>query len=230
MSTDPLQRIRERGYWRVIIRPTTYRRDLLPNLRELEAAVRASVVQVRGWDYPHWPRDLPARLNDGIEASTDWQDRKEYWKAFRSGQFLHYFAMREDWLRENEGVRRIDLAPRSVLAYDSTIYTVTEIFLFAARWAARAGLGSQARIEISLLELAGRHLYTFDANRVPFDDYRRADAGRFDHAQVYSSDDLLANPPELAIPVLRRLFELLHWDAPEESLRDFQRKAMNGVR
>jgi hypothetical protein len=220
MNTEVLLRVRERGYWRVLIRPTAYAGELVPSLKELEDGVRSSVVQIRGWDYPHWPRTGPARLRDSIDSSTDWQDHKEYWRAYRSGQFVHYFALREDWVVENTGIRRIDIAPRTVLSYDSTIFSFIEIFLFAGRWARQWGLGPKLRVELAMIELAGRNLYSFDPNKVPFEG-RQTAVGRFDHNADYEPEAVIGDAVSTAAPALRKLLELFHWDVTEEYLRDY---------
>src|ERR1043166_6582061 len=96
------KKIRSRGYWRVVIRPSSFIAERA-RLRDLEQIARDTVVQLRGWDYPHFPRDGVTRGNDFIEALTDsgWIQHIELWRLYQSGQFVHLFAMREDWL---EGV------------------------------------------------------------------------------------------------------------------------------
>ena len=222
MNTEVLLKVRERGYWRILMRPTAYLPDLFPSLRELEEAVRSCIVRIRGWDYPHW--EEPARLNDSICASVDWNHHKEYWRLYKSGQFIHYFAMREDWLREDTGVRSDDVEPSSILGYETTVYTILEIFLFAGRWAAKAGLGPRVRLELNLYGPAGRRLYASDFDKMQFRD-RIAEAANFNHADEYDPQVLIAQPPDNARPVLRRLFELFHWDAPDELLQDAVHKA-----
>lgn len=226
MSAEVLTTIRQRGYWRVLIRPTAFKSDLVPTLRELEENVRGSVVQIRGWDYPHWSGDPPVRIDDSIEGSVDWEDHKEYWRAYQSGQFVHYFAMREDWLRENQPIRQMGIHPKTVLGYEMAIYSFTEIFLFAGRWTARLGLGPEVLVEIALLELAGRTLYTFNPNRVPFGPYRQAATASFHHSQKYQPSELIGDAPEHALTPLRRLFEQFRWDTTEENLREVQQKLL----
>lgn len=224
MSTEVLLKIRERGYWHVLIRPTAFKRNLVSSLRELESAVETSVVQIRGWDYPHWPKSGVRRIDDSIEGTVDWEDHKEYWRAYESGQFVHFFAMREDWLGENSSLRRVPVEPKSVLGYETTIYTFSEIFLFAARWTSKLGLGPEVLISVKLQELAGRHLHTFDFNRVPFEPYRTSATSTFSHEVQYSPSELIANAAELAVLPLRGLFEQFHWDVADENLREVQRK------
>jgi hypothetical protein len=230
MSTAALPKIRERGYWHVLVRPTAFKRDLVPSLRELELAVESSIVQIRGWDYPHWPKQGVRRIEESIEGSVDWEDHKEYWRAYESGQFVHFFAMREDWLGENSSLRRVPVEPRRVLGYETTIHTFSEIFLFAARWTSKLGLGPEVLIRVSIYELAGRRLHTFDFGRVPFEPARSAAVGSFTYEKLYAPSELIANPAELAVVPLRQLFEQFHWDVADENVKEVQRKLIESRR
>src|SRR3989442_1688113 len=92
------QTVRSRGFWRVVIRPSRFVAERAP-LRDLETIVRDSIVQLRGWDYPHFPREGVTRGDDFILALTEagWLAHLEVWRLYQSGQFIHLFAMREDW-------------------------------------------------------------------------------------------------------------------------------------
>jgi hypothetical protein len=225
-SGDPTATIRSRGYWRVVVRPTRFQEDRVSGLAELEESARSCIVEIRGWDYPHWPREGTRRMGEFIEGRVDWEDHKELWRLYRTSQFVHLFAMREDWLGENQGIRRLDITPGSVLSYDSTIFSFTEIFLFAARLGGRFNLGPKIRIEIDLEGLANRRLYTFDVNRVPFGDYRRADVERFRYEEEYEPATLIADARKLALTPLQRLFELFNWDTTPESLEPAQARLL----
>jgi len=218
-----LETIRSRGYWRVRLHPAQFSPAAFPRLKELEEAVRSSVVQVRGWDYPHWPRPDPVRAGETIEASTDWEDHKEYWKAFLSGQFIHFFGMREDWFRDNSGIRRIDIAPLTALSFDSAVYSFSEIFLFAGRWAARIPGATQMALELTLHGLKGRRLHTFDFDRIPFDDRHKAAIEEWHSTLKYDTARLIAEPLDLAVEQVSRLFEQFHWDPAPETIRSVQR-------
>lgn len=223
MSTPALlQTIKSRGYWKVIVRPDVFLADALPKLQLVEETIRACTVQVRGWDYPHWPRDGAPRVGEAIEGVTDWEDHKEYWKAFKSGQFIHFFAMREDWLRENSSFRRIDIAPNAVLSYDSTVFSFTEIFLFAARWASRLPHSSNFTVELLLNGLANRQLSTFDASRVPFDEWHKAHIPYWSASHSFTASELISSPKELAVNQVIQLLEQFSFDATPETIRAVQ--------
>ena len=48
-----LDKIRTRGYWRVVVRPVFFERNHMPNYSELFPIIAKNSVQRRGWGYPH---------------------------------------------------------------------------------------------------------------------------------------------------------------------------------
>ena len=160
------KKIRSRGYWRVVIRPSGFIAERA-RLRDLEQIARDSVIQLRGWDYPHFPKEGVTRGNDFIEALTDveWLSHIELWRLYQSGQFVHLFAMREDWVEGTPMAGLGNVKPGTLLSYESTLYTITEIFLFAARLAQRMALGPEVIVEYSLVDLLNRRLETFNPGR-----------------------------------------------------------------
>src|SRR6266571_4616409 len=145
-ATDLGNEIRSRGYWRVNVRPTVFIPERVA-LRELEAITRDSIVQLRGWDYPHFPREGVTRGNDFIEGATEaaFISHLEVWRLYQSGQFIHLFSMREDWVEGTPLPGLGNVKPGELLSLESTLYTITEIFLFAARLAQRMAQGHALR-------------------------------------------------------------------------------------
>jgi hypothetical protein len=227
-SEDLLGLIKSRGHWRTVIRPTRFKESLVEGLKDLEEAAHSSVVQLRGWDYPHWPRDGVIRKQDHIEGLTNWQDHKEIWRLYQSGQFAHLFALREDWLAENDGIRRMDIEPGRVLSYESTVFTVTEVFLFASRLAARLSMGPKVSVHVELHGIKGRNLHTFDFGRVDFSPNRRSNIEGFRYEVDLVPGELISDPKQLARPAVKRLFEQFNWDMSLESIAALQEKLLAG--
>ncbi len=221
------EKLRSRGYWRVVIRPSAFIAERA-RLRDLEQIARDSVVQLRGWDYPHFPHDGVTRGNDFIEALTDsgWIQHIELWRLYQSGQFVHLFAMREDWL---EGVPVPGpgiVKPGTLLSYESTLYTITEIFLFSARLAQRMALGPEVIVEYSLVDLLNRKLETFNPRRDSlFLTPRATTLGHsYERSVTQKTERLVGGAPEIALEQTLDLFERFGWDTSKQSLEDEQRK------
>src|SRR6266571_1988298 len=214
--------IRSRGYWRVNIRPSVFIAERAA-LRDLEAIARDAVVQLRGWDYPHFPRDGVTRGNDFIEAATEaaFISHLEVWRLYQSGQFVHLFAMREDWVEGTPMPGLGNVKPGTLLSYESTLYTITEIFLFAARLAQRMALGPEVIVEYSLVDLLNRKLETFDPGRDSLFLVPRATAlgHSYERTVTEKAERLVARAPEIALEQTLDLLERFGWDASRESLQ-----------
>ena len=157
--SDLLALIESRGHWHVIVRPTSYVSTRLATLADTERVFREAHIQLRGWDYPHDPQEGPTRHRDYIEGSITWEAHNELWRLYQSGQFVHFFGMRDDWLK---GVHRSDIEPGTVLGSVMTLYSFTELFNFSARLAEAIPLTPEVSVSYEIRGLGGRTLETFD--------------------------------------------------------------------
>ena len=70
-----LDKIRTRGYWRVVIRPTMFEENHVPNHADLLPIIQRNSVQLRGWDYPHVDyQNPPLTGSDWVGQEFDVQD------------------------------------------------------------------------------------------------------------------------------------------------------------
>src|SRR5216117_1721135 len=196
------KKIRSRGYWRVVIRPSGFIAERA-RLRDLEQIARDSVVQLRGWDYPHFPKEGVTRGNDFIEALTDveWLSHIELWRLYQSGQFVHLFAMREDWVEGTSLPGLGNVKRGTLLSYESTLYTITEIFLFAGRLAQRMALGPDVVVEYGLYNLQNRRLETFNPGRDSLFLMPSATAigASYERTVTEKAESIVARAPEIAL-------------------------------
>ncbi len=214
-DTQRLQKIHETGYWRVRIRPTEFRKNLIPSLGDCRTIMRSSLVRLRGWDYPRWAEEEIANGQDWIQGGSDWSSHIEYWRFFQSGQFIHHFAMRED--HRPYGDTRFLVIP-------STLFTVTEIIEFAARLARHGVFIPGAELSIRLEGTEGRLLqYGWD----PYSsaDVRCCRVPSVEFEQTYEPTELLGNAPALALTAAKSIFERFNWnEIPDSILVEDQRK------
>src|SRR5262245_60110812 len=125
-----LGKIRTRGYWRVVIRPSRFEEHHIPNHSELFPIVEKNSVRLRGWDYPHVDRQSePLRGADWVGQDFDWQDEIEVCRLYMSGQFVHFFTIWGDW-KDHSTVWPAEPGwkPGSCLYYVPTVYSFLEIF------------------------------------------------------------------------------------------------------
>lgn len=168
MREGLLDKIRSRAYWRINFRPLG---EITPlNMLGCSEAVERGRVSLRGWDYPH----ISARQDNTsgfgpageyYENWVDWQGYIEFWRMYRSTQFLHYRALWEDWDPETEGRRQ---PPGPVVAVTRALYQITEIFEFAKRLYQHGLYPEGVIIKLSLEGTRGRQLWVSDPMRMPF--------------------------------------------------------------
>jgi hypothetical protein len=225
--SDLEEKIRSRGYWHVIIRPTSFNAERVDTLAKLEDAFREAHVQLRGWDYPHAPREGTARHADFIEGTIDWESYHEIWRLYQSGQFVHMFGMREDWWNEST-LGDPQVQPGEALSFISALYTFTEIFAFAARLTESLPIGPEIVVSYRLVGLQNRKLDSFDRNRIPLFPERRAatDFHEFSRQLTSEVSQLVSESPKLAIDASLQLFERFGWSASREVLLEAQRKLL----
>lgn len=229
--SNTISKIVSRGYWKVIMHSAGFKEDRIGNLLECQRLIEDCKVSLRGWDYPHFDRLVSGQ--DYIWSETDWEIYKEYWRFYRSGQFVHYFGCVEDWWKGSK--LDAELGARyglgEVLELIMVLYRLTEIYEFASRLAQNEVFDGQMSLTIELRGMRGRRLIglskpVFSA----FGPYiSQEEAHRFEAALVVQ--DLIARAPEHALEETLRVFELFNWREarlPENvsNLRDDQRKLL----
>lgn len=207
MTEGLLEKIKSRGYWKVIIRPESFKENLIRSLEECDRIVNDSVVRLRGWDYPHCS-GMITRDIDYIEDRVDWNFFHEIWRFYQSGQFVHLRGLAIDW---QKGVRgEPSLEPGEALSYLGTLYTITEIYSFASRLVEKLELESPVYIYINLVNAKGRKIVTLDPRRfLPYDYVSQLE--EIPRKITIGPSNLIANSAELAIEHVVWLFERFNW-------------------
>lgn len=202
-----LSKLRTRGYWRVVIRPTTFRKDQIPNDADLFRIIERNSVRLRGWDYPHVDyQSQPLRGPDWVGQEFDCEDEIEVWRFHKSGQFVHFFAITGDW-RDHSTCRPADprWSPGRHMYYVQTLYSFLEIFEFAARLALSPAGAPPMRVEIDLKGLEGRHLVSEEV-MVPLRGTYATEMSEWNHRWEGSQTELIARPGELAAEAAQEFF------------------------
>lgn len=230
-----INKIKEKGYWKVVIRPIDFKKDLIPDVYDCKKIIESSIVSLRGWNYPHIHRDgINICGNDSIESYCDWKGGGyfEYWRFYQSGQFAHYFSMREDYRISDKKIKQIqsyhDTISTRFLSILSTLYSVTEIFEFAQRLAAKNALGKSVEVIIELGNVYGRELFFWDSySRYLSRSYTcRFREEHIVEKRVVSKEKLIASSDKLALDVCMNIFKKFNWPEPpikvfEEDQRKF---------
>lgn len=217
-----LAKIRSRGHWRVIIRPSRFVKDRVPRLAELEQIVPQCSVNSRGWDFPHINAHSPIQRGlEWVEQSTDWRHHVEFWRLYRSGQFFFEGCLWEDWKDRSA----FEPAPPGWqwgqwLHAHGAVYTYTEICELAARLALSPAGAEDVVINVALRRLENRTLtfgdHHYSRPRPP------ATVPAFEVERTYARDEIVAAPKDAALAMAQQLFEVFGWDLTLQGLREIQ--------
>jgi hypothetical protein len=229
MSPDTVEKIKSKGYWRVVIRPTAdfYKEDRF-KIDELFDLVENNQTRLRGWYYPHTDRDDFAIVGKNkIRNKCDFETHIEHWEFMTSGQFVHLFAMSEDYFIDEAAAEKIrnrfdfnlDKAKgiEKFLNLVSTTYKFTEIYLFASNLAQLKAYKDVEAFEITieLYDIKDRMLYIGSFSRELWSPYvSQIEDGKISFTGEYSKEELIAKFDTYALDNILETFKLFGWPDP----------------
>lgn len=220
MNPSHIDKIKSRGYWRINFQPLVLE-EKLDSIGKCFEVVSKNAVYLRGWKYPHIPNrndeDTGIEPCDGyFQAWVDWGNHKEFWRMYQSGQYLHYLALREDWLGEDTWKSNLadEIKPMSSLNVITTVYQMTEIYLFLERLISDGIYDEGINVSISLINTNGRMLWINDFFRGGFNYPRITFADKFDYSKTHEVADVLSKYRQLAIGAVLFIFDRFGWDNP----------------
>lgn len=235
MSEPIYKSIKRASHWRVNLRPETYTPELIPTLGGCIELIEKTKVSLRGWDYPHLSnrQSEQGRGTNWVESWSDFRGRKEFWRFYQSGQFIHLFTVKEtapEWRSKLEEDTRFHLGDDENIDWSRVpgfisiinfLYTVTEIFEFATRLC-QAGV-YKGLITISIqLNGINQFVLTTDTSR-SWHNYYAATQDTLGKPWSLSSNELVANSAELSLQAIKWFFERFGWlNPPMEVLKNDQ--------
>lgn len=231
VSTEGLlEKIKSRGHWFVNIRPLKFKKERITSLNECKKLVKDCAVSLRGWDFPHHSsRYEPLSGLNWVESLTDWEEFKELWRIYQSGQFIHFSGCMEDWLGEAKTLfgtpRKWKYTPGSVLSVLNTLFRVTEIYEFASRLANRKIFDEGLYLNIELNRMKNRRLIMLDRRRFLFRDYP-CTIDHLPHSNTISIEDILGKAHNLALDHTIWIFERFNWDSPPRNVLEEDQKKL----
>jgi hypothetical protein len=135
--------------------------------------------------------------------------------------------MREDWWEESVG-RSGRTGLGRFLEVTWTLFSLTELFLFASRLVEAFRLTGDVVLSYRLFRLEGRQLQTADPRRVPLSEYREAAADLHHFGQELSvpATTLIADASRMAIDESLRVYQLFRWEPARETVEEEQRRLL----
>lgn len=233
MSEQVLQKIKSKGYWRIQIEPYIYRKDRL-TLSRCRNVLEKSEVRKRGWPYPYVFRAGDATGSELIsntfyQNSIEWTNHIEIWRFYRSGQFVHYSVLREDW--SNEMLSQFH--GQKVLEIVMTLYTVTEIFLFMSNLSSTSLYDDGAILQLELHDVHDRQLVFYNTPYRGFRELHNNYQCKMDEPikieRTLKKGDIISSSTP-AMDVVEEVFEKFNWSSNiREILKDDQVRFIKGL-
>jgi hypothetical protein len=206
--------------------------------------IEKTKVRLRGWDYPHLSRrrEELETGQDYVASCSDFMGHLEYWRFYQSGQFLHLFSVREQ--SEPEFRQHLEALTRSHLGWGDMkdfdwsnvpgfisitnfLYTVTEVFEFAARLCTKGIFEKKAILRIELQKVKG-FVLTTEWNRAWYN-YYAADQDQIARRWELPADILVSQSAEQSLAAVIWFFERFGWRDPSiEVLRQDQENFLKG--
>lgn len=237
MKGDLIQKIKSRGYWRINFQPLIYTQKLL-NLGKCKEVVEKSMLGLRGWNYPHFPLGYK---NEGIDHAENfiqgWVDEgihKEFWRMYLSGQFLHYLALCEDWIEEDDLVKsfypeNLPEPGSSIDIVGGIIYQITEIYEFLKRLCVIGIYNEGVKLSIILFNTKNRKLVINKPGRVPFSRVYTTVSDKIEYSKKFYTQQILEHSEELALETIVYIFDKFGWyEPPIESIKKDQKDLLLG--
>jgi len=228
-----IDKIKQKGYWKVVIRPQVFKEKYISSIDECKKVVQDSIISLRGWNYPHIDKSrIKISGNDSVESfcDSDFMGIYEYWRYYQSGQFVHYFTMREDYRMDEAKLQQVqDFSSTSstkFLSILSSLYSVTEIYQFALRLTLKDALGDSIEVIIELHDIEGRELFFWECFS-RFLDQSYICKFRDEPLvieRLIKKEELISNADNIALDACVEMFRKFNWENPSKTVLEEDQK------
>ena len=222
-----LEKIKSRGYWKIIIHPATFEKKRIENIADLHHIIRKTFVKLpkRRREFPHFNSSIPLQEHKNwIGRESEWEVYLELWRFYQSGQFVSIKGMYEDW-RDNSRIFPIPdgWRPGKYLEVTDTLLQFTEAFELAGRMMFTPVMDAQMRLKISAHNLMGREL-RMDLGGREYGHLKKftASVDEVPYVVDLPAITLLARPKELALTPAVQFFQSFGWNPGLRYLRDLR--------
>ena len=221
-SSELIDKIKKRGYWKTIIRPVIHNETKIEIKRLVDIVKSARVSNTKtGRDYP-FADIYPGSLSyDRRFVSYELDSLiKCKWAAFQSGLFICYSGFRIDWLDDLIQPTVKDWEPNKYLGVIDTLLSAIEIFTFLSNLFFTDILEDSAYTEISMNNLKNRSLLMDSSRRLMRGKYT-SDMEIYSENLTLTINDVTTSHKEMAIKFVYNVFYRMGWDVDAKMLNSF---------
>lgn len=230
MTDDELIReIKSQGHWRVEFHSTEYQAKRLPTRASMEALMSSAAVSLRGWPYPYYEAGETAYNGQWLEGKVVWENYREYWRLYESGQWIHYARLPGAGVPREEVFKGLLLLPPSHAGYihvRDLLFALTEIFHFAVGLAQSGVLDPTAFLSVQLHNTRDYMLYESFGRFFTHRYVNQTDIPIM-FEQTLPASELSAGADKMALDMALKIYSVFDWipaDAAIRTLTEDQRK------
>lgn len=224
MNNDELIKdIKSRGYWRVEFYSTEYQAKRLTTRAGMEALVSNATVSLRGWPYPYYQAGETVYNGQWLEGKISWENYREYWRLYESGQWIHYARLHGAGAAREEVFKGRSPLPPPHAGYvhvrGYVLFTLTEIFRFAVGLAQGGVLDPTAFLSIQLHNTKDYMLYESFERFFPNKYVNQWDTP-ITFEQSLPASELSASADKMALDMAIKVFSVFGWSPADAAIRN----------
>lgn len=232
-SNPTLDKIKSMGYWEITFQPSINQKIEL--LKTWEDVIKKEQVK-KDWYFPYIPvieNDDQGilRTGDYFGSYYDLGCRKEFWVAFKSGQFVLYSALTEDWYHEDRHFYELANTYPSgkyVTLYTSIIYFITSAIEFLSRLMSHGFFKEGVRVKASLKNVKNRQLFPDSSGRRLFVIPKITQSTEISDDQTFSADEVVRNSISISNKLIIKVFDSFGYNPDANSIIVEQDKYLSG--
>ena len=223
-----LEKIHSRGYWEVIIRPSTFIEARIPDINSLQPILQKCSYRRGGWEFPFIDQSLHTHIDiDWIGQEFEFGHFLSAWRFYQSGLFVDTEGMLVDWQEQANWLPPTTIwEPGKWLGVEDSIRIFTSIFEFAARLSLTEAGDEKMVVNTEVYNIKGRKLFTENPRMAIRYQKYTASLDKYPIPKEMVRSELIANSSEYAIDAANELFKRFGWNTTKEILKGFQEEIM----
>lgn len=213
-----LEEIKKEPYWQFRFYPNRIDdsgKDVIKSLKELKNLIETSQVRLRGWYFPHIKHEKFKPKDNYFEIGTIYNETKEFWRFYQSGQFIMFASVHEDALVKQKRMPYWPPFgsdnPKGHIEFLISIYLITEFYLFTKRILGKVPQIRELNIELSINNIEGYELFSGEFKRELFNSYISSSHIIKVPLKTFDRETLIGSYSKIALDDVKYIFERFNW-------------------
>jgi len=215
---EVLDEIKKGPYWQFRFFPNKVDdsdKDVIQSLNDLKKLIETSQVRLRYWYFPHINHERFLPKENYFEIETIFDETKEFWRFYQSGQFIMFANVYEDALVKQKRMPYWppfgSNNPKGYVEFLITIYHITEFYLFTKRILDKVPQIQELNIELSINNIEGYELFSGEFKRELFSSYTSSSQVIRIPLKTLKREALISSYSKIALEDVKYIFERFNW-------------------